>query len=250
MRFISLLALLFCLMPFFSSGREHPGRAYVRFFPGRECHPDAFALAWTGYHKLLAQGLIAVPQYLTIIDYSLPSHRPRLFLLDVPAQRLALSSIVAHGVGSDPDSSGIPRRFSNREGSRMSSIGFYLTGDPYVNFRPGDSLGLCLFGLDEGVNDSAAAREIVLHYGATEYRGRVYVTDSGAARSYGCPALPLSTNTKIISRIRGGSLLFIYSPVEAARYERRSTVLRKGIRLPLVQRGPPPNNCSCRLDPK
>jgi hypothetical protein len=128
----------------------------------------------------------------------------------------------------------------------MSSIGFYLTGDTYTNHRPDDSLGLCLFGLDKGYNDSAAAREIVLHYGATEYTGKVYVTDSGAARSFGCPALPLSTNSKVILLIKGGSLLFIYSGKEK-QYRQHSAVLNGDIQLPITQQGPPPNSCHCNL---
>src|SRR5205085_2032498 len=116
-----------------------------------------------------------------------------------------------------------------------------------TNFRPGDSVGLCLFGLDKGFNDSAAAREIVLHYGATERSGHIYVSDSGAGRSYGCPALPLSTNSRIIQLIKDGSLLFIYSDKDP-QYVRRSTVLNRRIRLPIRQLGPPPNNCSCNLE--
>jgi hypothetical protein len=242
---------LLCLLLFNASAApaQEFGRhtSYRQFFPKGECHPEAFELARQGYNILLRDSLLRAPRYLTIIDYSKPSDRQRLFVLDVPGRRLVLSSIVAHGIGSDPDSAGIPYRFGNRNNSRMSSIGFYLTGDVYFNHRPDDSLGLCLFGLDRGYNDSAAAREIVLHYGATEYRGKVYVTDSGAARSYGCPALPLSTNSRVIGMIRGGSLLFIYSAREAAQYRRRSAVLNHNIRLPLIQQGPPPNNCYCNL---
>jgi hypothetical protein len=220
--------------------------AYGQYFKNRECSPAAFDMAWRGYKILLDERLIKSPRYLTIIDFTKPSNVPRLFVLDVASAKLVLSTITAHGVGSDPDSTTIPYRFSNRDGSRMSSVGFYLTGDVYTNHRPLDSLGLCLFGLDKGYNDSAAKREIVVHYGATEYKGRVYVTDTGAARSYGCPALPLSTNTRVIELIRGGSLLFVYSNKEP-QYEQRSTVLNRRLSLPIIQQGPPPNNCYCNL---
>jgi hypothetical protein len=247
MRILFLLFLYFISLSASSAQDAGHGAAYRQFFPHGECAPRAFALAWQGYHNLLHDSLLQAPRYLSIIDYSRPSDQRRLFVLDVPGRKLVLSSIVAHGIGSDPDSTGIPYRFGNRNNSRMSSIGFYLTGDVYHNHRPGDSLGLCLFGLDKGYNDSAAAREIVLHYGATEYMGRVYVTDSGAARSYGCPALPLSANSRVIGLIRGGSLLFIYTARDEAQYRRRSTVLNHALRLPVIQQGPPPNNCSCNL---
>jgi hypothetical protein len=188
-------------------------------------------------------------RYLSIVDYSKPSNRERFFVLDLEEKQTVIRSITAHGIGSDPDSTTIPYRFSNRDGSKSTSVGFYITGATYTNHRPLDSIGLCLFGLDKGFNDSAAIREIVLHYGATEYAGRVYVTDSGAARSYGCPALPLSTNTSIINLIKDGSCVFVYSP-KVKTYERESSVLNSKLQFPIVQQGPPPNNCSCQLQPK
>ena len=223
----------------------HAGN-YRQFFPNGECAPEAFEIAWRGYQILLRDSLLRRPEFLTIVDYTKPSNRRRLFVLHLKAKRVVVSSIVAHGIGSDPDSSTVPRYFGNRNNSRMTSLGFYITGEVYTNHRPIDSLGLCLFGLDLGFNDSAAAREIVLHYGATEYSGRVYVTDSGAARSFGCPAMPLSTNTRVIRMIEGGSLLFIYS-ARSATYPRHSTVLNRKLKLPIVQHGPPPNNCSCNI---
>lgn len=219
---------------------------YNRFFPNGECDKQAFLLASRGYDILFDKGLLKNARYLSIVDFTKPSNVKRFFVLDMEKLELVIASITAHGIGSDPDSSTIPYRFSNREGSKASSIGFYITGDTYFNYRPLDSLGLCLFGLDKGYNDSAAAREVVVHFGATEFAGRVYVTDSGAARSYGCPALPRSTNAAIINLIKGGSCLFIYSD-KVKDYHRRSTVLNGRLRMPIIQRGPAPNFCSCDL---
>lgn len=222
---------------------------YLHFFPDRQCDSTAFALAWKGYAILTGYQVLQNAGYLTIVDFKKASNVPRFFVLDVARQKLVVASITAHGIGSDPDSTAIPQRFSNREGSRMSSIGFYITGATYTNHRPADSLGLCLFGLDKGYNDSAAAREVVVHFGATERSGHVYVTDSGAARSFGCPALPLSTNTKIIHLISGGSCLFVYSP-KVPGYGRASTVLNRALGAHITQQGPPPNNCSCNYRPR
>lgn len=218
--------------------------AYRQFFPAGRCDSTAFALAWKGYHILKKEGLLRNQRYLTIVDFTKPSNQHRFFVLNVPEQQLILSSITAHGIGSDPDSTTIPYLFSNRKDSRMSSLGFYLTGDTYHNYRPGDSLGLCLFGLDKGYNDAAAIREIVIHYGATERSGSVYVTDTGAGRSFGCPALPLSGNSLAIQLIKGGSCLFVYSD-KAPAYAGRSAVLQHKLPRRIRQKGPPPNNCSC-----
>jgi hypothetical protein len=221
---------------------------YRSYFPRAECDRQAFTLAVRGYHIVRRQELLANARYLSIVDFTKPSNRKRFFVLDLKQHRTVVSSITAHGVGSDPDSCTLPYCFSNRNGSRASSVGFYITGSTYTNHRPSDSLGLCLFGLDKGYNDSAAIREIVVHYGASERKGNVYVTDSGAARSFGCPALPLSANTRVIQLIKDGSCLFIYSP-KAKRFANTSTVLTKSLREPIIQQGPPPNNCSCRLQP-
>lgn len=243
------LASLFFLMCLGNGLVAQPVSAdasYKIFFPQKQCNPVAFNQAWAGYHYLKSKNLLANAKYLSIVDFSKPSNTARLFVLDVLKMQTVFSSITAHGFGSDPDSLVVPYRFSNDNDSRQSSVGFYLTGSTYYNHRPDDSLGLCLFGLDIGFNNNAALREIVIHYGATERSGKVYVTDSGAARSYGCPALPLSSNTPIINLINGGSCLYIYSDV-VKNYAALSTVLNKRLSLPQKQVGPPPNNCTCTL---
>lgn len=241
-----LFAAVICCTHSYSQPSSHNTPAYTHVFRHHECTPEAYELALKGYHILLPDSFLANPRYLTIVDYTKPSQLHRLFVIDMQKHRLARSSIVAHGKGSDPDSTTIPYRFSNRDGSHATSLGFYLTGNTYTNHRPSDSLGLCLFGLDSGYNDAAAAREIVVHYGATEYKGAVYVTDTGAGRSSGCPALPLSTNMGIIRMIQGGSLLFLYSDKDR-KYATTSTVLTGRLRGPVVQHGPPPNNCTCQV---
>jgi hypothetical protein len=242
-RLLFFLPLLICGP---SHAQQLTEQQYRQFFPRSGCSKAAYEYAARGYQILYHRALLANPRYLTIIDFSKPSNRKRLFVLDLKSKRVVVESITSHGIGSDPDSVTIPQRFSNRNGSRASSVGFYITGATYTNQRPQDNLGLCLFGLDKGFNDSAAIREVVIHYGASESSGHIYVTDSGAARSYGCPALPLSTNSRVIQLIKGGSVLFIYSP-KVANYMRRSAVLNNELPATIVQRGPPPNNCSCNL---
>jgi hypothetical protein len=223
--------------------------SYSRFFPTGQCARQAYNLAIAGHRNLVDARVVLSPRYLTIIDFTHRSNEVRLFVLDAKTQTVALQSTVAHGLGSDPDSTTLPYRFSNKDGSLATSIGFYLTGSPYINTRPVDSLGLCLFGLDRGFNDAAAAREIVVHYGANSHRGTVYVTDTGAGRSYGCPALPLSANTPFINLVQGGSVLFIYTNKVPA-YSKTATVLKRNWRWPLRQTGPAPNFCSCTITPE
>ena len=251
MRIQALFLIILLAKSFAANSQERISdkKSYNVFFQNNECNSTAFEYAMRGYHILKNDGLLGNERYLTIIDFTKPSNAQRLFLLDMKLNKLVLKSLTAHGVGSDPDSLTIPYRFGDKDGSKMSSVGFYITGETYINHRPNDSIGLCLFGLDKGFNDSAAVREIVVHYGATERSGNVYVTDSGAARSYGCPTLPLSTNTRVINLIKGGSCVFIYSDKVTA-FRKKSTVLNNRIAGHIVQQGPPPNNCQCHLSRK
>jgi hypothetical protein len=65
--------------------------------------------------------------------------------------------------------------------------------------------------LEPGINDQARPRAIVIH--GAEYVAQHYVDDVGyIGRSFGCPALPLELNRKIIDRIKDGSCLYIHTP--------------------------------------
>ena len=81
---------------------------------------------------------------------------------------------------------------------------------------------LRLNGLEKNINDKALQRAIVMH-------GAPYVDQSAInslgflGRSWGCPAVPMSTHKAIINTIKGGTCLFIYSPDK--RYQERSTLL-------------------------
>jgi hypothetical protein len=151
------------------------------------------------------RGLIENPRTLTVIDYSLPSTERRLWVLDLARPALVYQELVAHGRGSGGRKA---TQFSNTPGSLESSLGLFLTLEPYLG-RHGRSLRLR--GLEPGVNDRALERAIVIH-------GAPYVSERFAARygrigrSWGCPALESATARGVIERIRGGSPVFAYYP--------------------------------------
>jgi hypothetical protein len=144
-------------------------------------------------------------RYLTVIDYSLPSTRRRLWLFDLAERRLVARELVAHGVNTGENRA---TRFSNVDGSRQTSLGLFRTAETYYG-RNGYSLRLD--GLEDGFNDLARPRTIVVH-------GAWYVSDDFArqhgrlGRSWGCPALDQAVSRKIIDRIKDGHLLFSYYP--------------------------------------
>lgn len=169
--------------------------------------PAVLRLALRAYARVAAEGLARKP-LLTVIDYSLRSREPRLWVLDLRAGTVLARELVAHGRGTGDDEA---RRFSNRPGSLQSSLGTFLTGATY---RGKHGTSLRLKGLDRGLNDLAEARAIVVH--GAEYVNREIVRQLGRlGRSQGCPALSRTAAPRVIELIRDGTVVFSYHPSAA-----------------------------------
>lgn len=142
---------------------------------------------------------------LTVIDYSLPSTERRLWVIDMVHRRVLEHEVVAHGEGSGELQA---VAFSNRVGSRQTSLGLFRTEDTY---QGGNGLSLRLTGLEPGVNDRAMERKIVMH--GADYADPAVIPELGRlGRSHGCPALPHAVARDVIHMIKGGSALFAYYP--------------------------------------
>jgi L,D-transpeptidase-like protein len=151
------------------------------------------------------KGLVKRHDVLTVIDYSLPSSEPRLFVFDLAGRKLLFRELVAHGKNSGGD---LASFFSNESGSEASSLGLFVTADTYIG---GNGYSLRLRGLEEGVNDMAWDRAIVMH--GAYYVSREAVKVLGRlGRSWGCPALRAEIAKKVIDTVRGGSPIFAYYP--------------------------------------
>ena len=165
---------------------------------------DAFDHAFKGFEKLKAKGKLNNANILTIIDFSLPSSKKRLFILDVKSGKLLFNSYVAHGQNSGK---AMAESFSNVNESLQSSIGFFITSGTYIGKN---GFSMYLNGMEKGFNDNAYARSIVMH--GADYATAGFVQAKGyLGRSWGCPAVPPELNKPIINKIKGGSCLFIYS---------------------------------------
>lgn len=168
---------------------------------------DAFMLAWKGYQKLLDEGKINNEQVLSVIDFTQPSNKKRLYIIDVKSKKLLIQSYVAHGRNSGME---YARSFSNKPESNKSSIGFYKTLSTYYGEH---GLSLKLNGLERNFNDNAFNRAIVVH--GSEYVNKETIRGVGhLGRSLGCPAVPMGLHTKIINAIKNGSCLFVYYPLK------------------------------------
>ena len=151
------------------------------------------------------KGLLHRRDVITVIDYSLPSTQPRLFVFDLVARKLLFRELVAHGKNSGDNRTNF---FSNSPGSLATSLGLFVTEDTYVG---GNGYSLRLRGLEEGVNDMARDRAIVMH--GASYVSRAVIAALGRlGRSYGCPAVRKEVARKIINTVRGGSAVFAYYP--------------------------------------
>ncbi len=153
----------------------------------------------------LASGDLASPPTLTLIDYSLPSASPRLWVFDLRSGQLLFKELVAHGRNSGDAAA---TRFSDLSGSRQSSLGLFRTADVYVGHN---GYSLRLDGLEPGFNSQARARAIVMH-GAKYVDPAVASASGRVGRSWGCPALREAIARQVIDTVRGGGVIFSYFP--------------------------------------
>ena len=168
-------------------------------------NPQVLTLATRAADCARRQGLLDGFRHLAVIDYSLPSTQPRLWIFDVARGRLLHQELVAHGRNTGER---LAERFSNIEGSKMSSLGLYQATETYYG---SNGYSLRLRGLDAGFNDNALSRAIVMH-------GAPYVSEAIAerigriGRSWGCPAVRPEVARTVIDTLKGGALLFAYYP--------------------------------------
>ncbi len=177
----------------------------------------AFQNGVKGYNYLRAAGKLINDNVLSIVDFSLPSSKKRLFVIDMENFKVLYNTYVAHGRNSGKE---FANHFSNNPSSYKSSLGFYITKDTYFGEH---GFSLKLEGEEKGINDNALSRAIVIH--CADYVNENLIRSQGyIGRSLGCPALPEKYSKPIIETIKNGSCLFIFSPNQ--KYLSRSKLLQ------------------------
>ena len=172
---------------------------------------EVLELALEAYEQAAAGGQVRRP-LLTIIDYELPSYEKRLWVIDMESGRVLYQEWVAHGMGKPRGSGGDMEEalsISNERGTLKSCLGLFITAETYYG-RHGYSLKLD--GLEEGVNDNARERLIVLH--SAHYVSEDRADDRLIGRSWGCPAVRPGIVEILIDAIKEGSVLWVYYPHE------------------------------------
>lgn len=142
---------------------------------------------------------------LAVIDYSLPSTTPRLWVFDLAKRKLLFHELVAHGRNSGANHA---TQFSNRVNSLESSLGLFRTLGVYDG-RNGYSLRM--EGLDPGFNSNALERALVIH-GAPYVNPALAHREGRIGRSWGCPAVPTKVARPLIDALKGGQYVFAYYP--------------------------------------
>ena len=169
--------------------------------------PDVLQLAVGAVSCAVNSGDIEKPRTLTVIDYSLPSTKPRLWVFDVPSGRVLFNELVAHGRNTGEN---MATNFSDTMNSRQSSLGLFVARDTYVG---SNGYSLRLAGLEPGFNSQALERAIVMH--GAPYVDAVLAKQQGRiGRSWGCPALREAIARDVIDTVRGGGVIFSYYPDE------------------------------------
>lgn len=169
-----------------------------------QLNKHVLTLALAAYKKAAEKGGVK-KQILTVIDYSLPSNKQRMWVFDLVSERLLYNTYVAHGRNSGDV---VPHHFSNKSSSKETSLGTYLTRDTYIGSK---GYSLNLQGLERGFNDNAYSRRVVIH--GAWYVEPDFIKKSGhAGRSWGCPSIAKTLAKPVINTIKGGSVVFAYYP--------------------------------------
>lgn len=146
---------------------------------------------------------------LVVVDYSKPSSEKRMAIVDLHSNTCQGNCRVAHGVNSGKV---YATNFSNRPGSRKSSLGLYRVAEEY---RGKHGTSFRLDGL-ERTNSRARSRAIVVH--AAEYATFGSMLDNRddgyrLGRSAGCFAVSPDDLSRLESRFsRGPAYIYAYSP--------------------------------------
>lgn len=167
--------------------------------------PAVLEQACIGYLALRRTHRIERGGFVAVADMDLPNTTERLWVLDLKNAKILHHSLVAHGEGSGHLRA---RRFSNKEESACTSLGFYRTAGSYDGIH---GYSRRLEGLDKGENANAYNRYVVLH--AADYASPAYARQHGhLGYSRGCPALPPEQFKAIISTVQGGTTLLLSGP--------------------------------------
>jgi hypothetical protein len=205
LRLSGLLLLLnfagFAKIPDGNTGTENKIASLSRIID-----PYVLQLAFKGYFNI-QDSISQNEKFLAIADFSKSSTEKRFYLISMKDTTLVHVDYVSHGKYSGEL---YANSFSNEKHSLKTSLGFYKVAESYSGCH---GLSIRLDGLDQGYNDNARTRAIVMH--AAAYAEPIVISKLGRlGKSFGCPALPSNGFSLIADRIKESTILFHYYPDE------------------------------------
>ncbi len=166
--------------------------------------PAVLKVGLTAYLKARDKGLDQ-KQLLTVIDFSKPSDERRMWVIDLKTNKVLFNTWVAHGKNSGGR---YATSFSNASHSLKSSLGVFVTTNTYSG---GHGYSLRIKGLEHGINDNAANRDVVVH-GAWYAGGDVAKSRGMLGRSWGCLAVGENTIKPLVDTIKNDTVVVAYYP--------------------------------------
>ncbi len=198
----SLLALPFC---FAQAATPNYGQLANSLAHDTNLSPKAIEMAFAGYKWALKTQNVRNKEIITIVDFTVPSNKERLYVVNLNTGKIMLALAVSHGKNSSGFDPKWATKFSNSNSSLQSSVGTFLTRDTYFG-KHGYSLKVN--GL-EASNSNALKRNVVVH--SANYVSPEYIKKNGrAGASWGCFAVSPDQNKKLIKFIENGSILYAY----------------------------------------
>lgn len=166
--------------------------------------PEAVRMAFAGYQWAIKTTHVKNQDILTIVDFSLPSYLKRLYVINVKTGDILMALPVTHGKNSG-NNSPWATSFSNQANSLKSSIGVFLTKNPYYGQH---GYSLRIKGL-ESSNNNVESRAVVVH--AAAYASPSFIQKYGrTGASWGCFAVDPSQSKQLISIIKDGTVMYAY----------------------------------------
>ncbi|NNM60444.1 MAG: murein L,D-transpeptidase catalytic domain family protein [Legionellales bacterium] len=160
-----------------------------------------------GYQWALKNGYVKNPDVLTIIDFTKPSNQKRAWLIDLKKSKVLMNFYTTHGKNSGLN---YASSFSNSVHSNKTSLGVYTTLNAYYGKH---GLSERLMGLENGVNNNALRRTVVIH--PADYATEEYVKTHGyTGRSWGCFGISPKESTQYVKYTQNGSVIFAYADEE------------------------------------
>lgn len=164
----------------------------------------AVEMAFAGYDWAVKNNKVKNKDILTIVDFTVSSAKDRLYVINLQTGEILMHLPVTHGKNSG-NGSARTTSFSNKFNSLQSSIGVFVTQNPYYGQH---GFSLRINGL-ESSNNNALARNVVVH--PANYASLSYIKRNGrAGTSWGCFAVDPQDSKQLINYIKGGSVIYAY----------------------------------------